>query len=319
MLGDSLSLNLLRLLVPKNSKKVMSNSIFSKFKFCLKQQGLFVDLKRALMGRLSGKRGHSRLDILSTFPIFSPISVGNYKLNSELTIQSINETIPLLLDLVVSVGGRQTPVESITMCPQTSEEKFAVERLKLLLDSYGSDKANHHNYHYFYGTALYRMGQVSELLEVGLGTNNLDVVSNMGRKGRPGASLRAFRDFLPGANLLGADIDRRILFSEDRIKTFHVDQTDALTFQLLGCNLPKKIDFIIDDGLHSPNANLQTLRFGLERLSVGGWIVIEDIRLNALPVWQLVAALLPEQYESMIFEASGMGMFAVQKKSVTTK
>lgn len=161
------------------------------------------------------------------------------------------------------------------------------------------------------------MGHVSQLLEIGLGTNHLDVVSNMGRQGQPGASLRAFRDFLPGANLIGADIDRRILFEEERIATFYVNQTDADTFEMLGRNLPARIDFIIDDGLHSPNANLHTVRFGLERLAEGGWMVVEDIRLQALPVWQLVSALLPDDYESFIFNANGIGLFAVHKHPST--
>lgn len=286
------------------------------FKSCLKQNQTLVNLKRAVLGRLSGKRGSSRIDILSRFPIFSPISVGNYKLNSELTIQSINETLPLLYELVVSIGGRQTPVLDIATFPQTPEEQAAIRSLKILLDRHGSDQANHHNYHYFYGTALHRMGCVTRLLEFGLGSNNLNVVSNMGRQGRPGASLRAFRDFLPGAMLFGADIDRRILFEEDRIATFYVDQTDADAMQGLGRSLPEKIDFVIDDGLHSPNANLQTVRFGLERLAEGGWMVVEDIRLQALPVWQLVSALMPDQYESFIFNANGIGLFATHKRAL---
>ena len=285
------------------------------FKSYARKSKTLVDVKRAVLGRLSGKRGSSRIDVLSTFPIFSPISVGNYKLNSRLTIQSINETVPLLYELAASVGGRQTSVVDISSFPAGEQELDAVKRLKVLLDQYGSDKANHHNYHFFYGAALQRMGHVSNLLEIGLGTNNVDVVSNMGRHGRPGASLRAFRDFLPGARIYGADIDRRILFAEERIQTFYVDQTDAETFRNLGRELPPQIDFIIDDGLHSPNANLQTVRFGLERLAPGGWMVVEDIRLQALPAWQLVAALLPERFETHLFEANGIGLFAAQRRA----
>jgi hypothetical protein len=64
------------------------------------------------------------------------------------------------------------------------------------------------------------------LLEIGLGTNNTDVVSNMGSEGVPDASLRAFRDYLPNARIYGAGIDKRILFEESRIKTYFADQTD---------------------------------------------------------------------------------------------
>ena len=39
----------------------------------------------------------------------------------------------------------------------------------------------------------------------------------------------------------------------------------------------KKFDLIIDDGLHSPLANLNTIEFGLSHVNIGGWVVVEDI------------------------------------------
>jgi hypothetical protein len=46
----------------------------------------------------------------------------------------------------------------------------------------------------------------------------------MGRTGTPGASLRAWRDYFPNAEIYGADIDREILFEEERISAFYVNQ-----------------------------------------------------------------------------------------------
>ena len=43
----------------------------------------------------------------------------------------------------------------------------------------------------------------------------------------PGASLRAWRDFFPNATILGADLDREVLFEEERITTGYMDQTDG--------------------------------------------------------------------------------------------
>ena len=71
---------------------------------------------------------------------------------------------------------------------------------------------------------------IRNIFEIGLGTNYKNIVSNMGINGKPGASLRAFRDYCPNASVFGADIDKRILFEEERIKTFYVDQTDPVTF-----------------------------------------------------------------------------------------
>jgi cephalosporin hydroxylase len=146
-----------------------------------------------------------------------------------------------------------------------------------------------------------------------MGTNNPDVVSNMGAFGKPGASLRAFRDFLPNAKVYGADIDRRILFTEDRIETFFVDQTEPAAFVELDKSIPSDLDLIIDDGLHSPNANIYTMQFALPKIKVGGWFVIEDIALQALPVWEVVAALLPDRYEPYIYRAASTIVFAVKR------
>jgi hypothetical protein len=74
------------------------------------------------------------------------------------------------------------------------------------------------------------------------------------------------------------------------------------------------MDRDIDDGLHSPNANLATLVFGLSRLNMEGCLVIEDISPDAVPLWQIVsAALLPDSYESSIVAAAGAFLFVVRR------
>jgi hypothetical protein len=137
----------------------------------------------------------------------------------------------------------------------------------------------------------------------------------MRREFRPGASLRAFRTFLPRATIYGADIDERILFEEDRIRTFVVDQTERESWDSLSTVIDQDFDLIIDDGLHSPNANIATLLFGLGRLKIGGWLVVEDIPAVALPLWQVISALLPEQYESRIVAAPVALLFSVRRST----
>ena len=133
----------------------------------------------------------------------------------------------------------------------------------------------------------------------------------MGTGGRPGASLRAFSASRPDADVFGADIDRRILFNERRIKTFFVDQTAPATFNELGIQIGRQLDIVIDDGLHSPNANLATMAFALRHLKPDGYFVIEDISVAALPIWQVVAAALPTQYEAQIVSSAAALMFVV--------
>jgi SAM-dependent methyltransferase len=134
------------------------------------------------------------------------------------------------------------------------------------------------------------------VLEVGLGTKRRDVVSHMGLRGRPGASLRAFRDFLPNARIFGADVDRRVLFEEERIRTSWVDQTSPESVAALARAVPDDLDLIVDDGLHAPNANIAILTLAMRKLRPGGWVVIEDIAAPAVPVWQVIASMMPAGY-----------------------
>ena len=252
----------------------------------------------------------SDVRILESFPIFTPVVAGSIRSRAVFTIQAANQTFPLILDLLACTGRRIEDPISIESLVDSDDKRLAAKELRSLFDRYGSDKATTHNYHLLYGAILAERDSIIALLEVGLGTNNLDVLSNMGIDGKPGASLRAFRDFLPKARIYGADVDRRILFSEERISTFFVDQTDPGSFVGVADAVDGGFDLIIDDGLHSPHANLATLLFALERLKIGGWFVVEDIAASALPVWQVVA-LMPDYYNSYIVASKAAFLFVV--------
>ena len=53
----------------------------------------------------------------------------------------------------------------------------------------------------------------------------------MTANGKPGASLRVWRDFFPNAKIYGGDIDKETLFIEDRISTYYVDQFENSTIK----------------------------------------------------------------------------------------
>lgn len=285
-----------------------------KLKRWLKKFPLLVKLKRSIWSRISGAAGTSKLDILSTFPLYVPYTGGTYRDKAQLAIQAINQVFPLLSELSKTASGNPRSVKNIAEFPRTGDEREAASKLKERLDFYGSDKANDHNYHHLYGVLLGDAESIENVFEIGLGTNNTDIAANMGANGRPGASLRAFRDFCPKANLYGADIDKRVLFTEDRIETFYLDQTDPASFADIRRKLSVDFDLVIDDGLHSPNANIDSLRFGLQIVKKGGWVVVEDISSQAISLWQVVSALLPSgQYDSHIFKADGAMVFAVQR------
>ena len=156
------------------------------------------------------------------------------------------------------------------------------QELKKLMDFYGSDKGgknNHHNFAQYYSEIFYnKKDKIKNFLEIGLGTNNLDVPSNMGIEGKPLASLRAWRDFFLNAEIYGADIDKKILKNEERIKTYYVDQTDSNSIKVMFENIGvKKFDIILEDGLHEYNANICFFENSIEFLADDGFYIIEDI------------------------------------------
>lgn len=255
----------------------------------------------------------SLVDVLTTFALYQPISNGGARERAMLTTKCINGIFPLLGSFAGLAKRKNLEIGEITILQKGSKDAASSELLKSLFDSYGSDKSNSHDYHLFYGPLLRRRSAIKSVLEVGLGTNNTDIVSHMGSGGKPGASLRAFRDFLPKAKIYGADIDKRILFKEDRIETHFVDQTEPGTWATLQQATPANLDLVIDDGLHAPLANLATLSFGLSKVRRGGWIVIEDVHPPALPFWQVVAALLPDGYECRLLKGRLAYLFVVQR------
>lgn len=252
--------------------------------------------------------------VLAKMPLFAPYSEGSPRARADLALQAADQTFPLIGQLLADFDGLR-PLRSQTsaaFCAGPASLQ-AAEELKLLFNKYGSDKSSTHDYHFIYGHLLNEPASVTRVLEIGLGSNNDDVVSNMGRLGHPGASLRAFRDFLPNASVFGADIDTRVLFNETRIETYFVDQTDLKTFDDLGAKVGSDFDLIVDDGLHTINANLAVIIFGLPRLKAGGWLVVEDIAPAALPAWRVIASLMPKGVRCELIEALDGLMFLLQK------
>ena len=161
-----------------------------------------------------------------------------------------------------------------------------------LMAEHGSDKGlGWHNYTPLYSELLASCAAPPrDLLEIGLGTNNPLLASNMGVDGVPGASLRGWREFLPQARIVGADIDTNILFAERNIETFFVDQLRPATFDALWTTLERRqFDFIIDDGLHTLDAAINTLDRTFPWLRSGGIYVIEDVVIDQLDAYEEMA------------------------------
>ena len=153
--------------------------------------------------------------------------------------------------------------------------------LTSLMEKYGSDKGGFqkvHNFSDFYSQIFTNREQIKKILEVGLGTSNIKIASNMGSEGKPLASLRAWRDFFFNAEIFGADIDKNVLINENRIKTFYVDQTKKESIEEMWKNISHNdFDIIIDDGLHTFEANTCLFENSITFLSSSGVYIIEDV------------------------------------------
>jgi len=141
-----------------------------------------------------------------------------------------------------------------------------------------------HSYSIFYHSLFsHCRDNIHLLFECGIGTNNLDVESNMSSNGKPGASLRVWRDYFLNAQIIGGDVDERILFEDERIKTFKVDQLDPASINEMWEKIDKKnFDIIIDDGLHTYEAGMTLFLNSFDKLKKGGIYIIEDVDFNYL-------------------------------------
>ena len=179
--------------------------------------------------------------------------------------------------------GAQIPLD-LTACSTVQ-----LEQMQSIFDKFGSDKGSFHGYQQVYAPIVQMLGpNINHLLEIGIGSNNPNLPSSMGSDGVPGASLRAWREILPSAQIVGADIDQNIMFREERIETFHVDQRDRATLLGLLSQLRHSFgafDVIIDDGLHEFRANLNSFEVLFELVRPGGFYVVEDVNPRLGQAW----------------------------------
>lgn len=245
---------------------------------------------------------------------FWPNSDGKFKVLTNLLITSVNK-LPDYFDELIQESTKKAPEQSRPI-DQIISGDFSdnIASLRALFRSYQSDKHTH-MYEEIYARLFSDTGSVRSVVEIGIGTNNEKVVSHMGKKHQgSGGSLRAFRDYFPGASVIGLDIDYEALFEEDRISTFFFDQNGS-TEQLNSLGVrPNSVDLFIDDGLHLFGANVKGLIHGLRYVKPGGWIAIEDLTDDALGAWRLIAiALRSSAHQAYLVQAQGAHVLLVRK------
>jgi hypothetical protein len=171
----------------------------------------------------------------------------------------------------------------------------------------GSDKGDNKNHNY---TKLYHYlfdkmrNKPIKLFELGLGTNNINIPSNMGINGIPGASLRGWLEYFNNDNTIiyGADIDKNILFQTDRIKTYYCDQTDINSILNMWNEIDECFDIIIEDGLHEFEANLIFLENSIHKLKKNGIYIVEDLCIETINKFVKIIDNIKEKYNLSCIE-----------------
>jgi hypothetical protein len=200
-------------------------------------------------------------------------------------------------NVTFNIGGLDVSVPIEDILRDHNDRRFttfypknASSLLNGLCDKYGSDKGEIQESGHPYPWPSHSYADFAERLfghcrqhirfvfECGIGTNNPDLVSSMGIHGRPGASLRVWRDYFPMARIVGADVDKDILFEEERITTYYCDQTKPDVIKALWEQMDvDQFDLMIDDGLHTFDAGVCLLENSFHKLRNGGIYIIEDV------------------------------------------
>jgi hypothetical protein len=256
---------------------------------------------------------YTSIDLFAGFDIYRPSSAGTYSMLEGIIINEI-KGLPVALERLSYKAGATAKVVDLENFLRGNKFSCNTQsRFQEAFNIFGSDKAGKHDYYRLYSGVLESCNEITKIFEIGLGTNNTDTPSHMGKEGKPGASLRAWAHLFPEASIYGADVDRRILFEDERIKTFFVNQQDYATFNEL--SIGDSFDLMIDDGLHSPLANINSLCFFMDKIKKGGFIVIEDIPGVAYPIWRAVKMIIANEFACEIVKCKSGSCFVAKRKT----
>ena len=117
------------------------------------------------------------------------------------------------------------------------------------------------------------------------------------------ASMRAWRDYFPNADIYGINNDARFIYKDDRIETARCDAYDEqqLAETIKSWRTPL-FDFIRDNAVHDPLPQLHLCRMLWSVLAPGGVYAIEEAcpykcPENSLePMVELLTAMHPDMH-----------------------
>jgi hypothetical protein len=173
-------------------------------------------------------------------------------------------------------------------------DKDFAQKLASAFTRAGSDKASHHGYEEIYSHLLAHTKPRS-FLEIGLFLGDT-----------PSTDLHAWAEVFPDADIYGADIKGHLLFEQDRIKTFFIDQDKPETMTALKASIGKKVDIILDDASHIFELTVKTFETMFDLVADDGVYLIEDILFENynMDSWEQRASQLVDYFDKTGLEYS---------------
>jgi O-methyltransferase len=135
---------------------------------------------------------------------------------------------------------------------------------------------NHTYTSHYHNILKNKRNKIKVCLEIGIGNTKL-MTPITNKKYIPGASLRMWRDYFINAQIIGADILESVLFSEERISTYLLDQSSNESLENLIVSIGTEVDLIIDDGSHIQDHMIKSFKILWKIIKPNGLYIIEDI------------------------------------------
>lgn len=156
------------------------------------------------------------------------------------------------------------------MQKQSSLSRVGTETLCALFDKYACDKGSQkHRYDRVYAPSLEKYRALPfVMLEIGVFKGN---------------SLEAWVDYFPNATFIGLDVFTRVdptkipILQHPRVRWFKCDSVKGPSKELLAFLQGRQVDVIIDDGLHTHDAQRLTFENFFPLLKNDGVYFIEDV------------------------------------------
>lgn len=155
--------------------------------------------------------------------------------------------------------------------------------LEALFTKYGTDKGIWGYTGAYEKYLAHRRLSVLRVLEIGI-CGYRDIPNNV-----VGASLFAWKDYFPAAEIFGLDNDGRFIFNDqERIRTACCDAYNPAQLHEAVSHFGGEFDLIVDDAVHDPIPQINLVNDLMPYLKDDGVYAIEDVCPYKLPHNDLV-------------------------------